>query len=1808
MRIPSGVPGFDSLVQGGFPEGAAVVVQGPAGKEKDAFLFQFIADGLRENASVLVVLSSVSPTRYQQELKDAGIDVDRAIAENRLKFVDWFTYKEETVQDVEQSGPIFRASIDLANVGIAISRAISAVPREGAKRAAVEVLSPALSVYDLPAVYGFAQSTKAKLERFGFTALFVLEKEMHDERTLSSLHQPFDGVVDIERVREGDQLVRKVVVLSLKATAAESKYVPLEVGADHLLRVAAMSERELTLRKQEELIRTNPKDSKVWLATARNLHGMGENERALKSAEAALRLEPADADAWQLKAIVLDALGRHDEAATARLRATTPPAPAVKRDDVTARLMAVVDQRLAQNPRDADALFVKAAALAKGGDVGGAIVALEALSLFDDAYPGLWILKAKIHARRGEPEKARAARLRAQEAERRLERLAQERESPGPPTPPRSFECPRCGASVRNEDTSCLSCGVGFEAAEQAPAAREIHPPKSKPELARRGMTNGLARTTPRGAGRTNGLVNGLRGRTNGLVNGIRGRTNGLVNGTRGRTNGLVNGTRGRTNGVTNGLVNGLHSLRSGMTNGLTNGSGFTNGLGSSRWGSESKARRWQLYAIPLVATTLFLIPLLVSVGPYPGAHPIAIDGSFGDWGSVPLVSQAPQGGVNPNADLIRFGVTDNVDSLAFYMEVNGTALAGGGAPPTMDTFRVFLDTDRDSRTGYRVQGLGADGLIEISGYGGLVRSSLLWSWDANRDVLDWGGWIRSVSIPAASLGSRMEAEVDWLALGADRPPIDALMHAMSYDGASNLAEYAVSTTAGSVRVVDTPLVPEIVGGSMVPLVRLDLKAAGRAVTYDSLKITLTGTAPPGSASALHLTDGTGVDLGLRVPMSSDVAFQFPPRTVSAGGSDELRVFVDTSATTGDTLGARLEDPRDLGAGPAAVTIVRAPALRAVGYLGVIPSAVRIDGGFGEWNATRSDPTGEAGVPERVDLAEYAFYLNAQQASLYFRVAGRVLEGALVPASPASDPGSGGGPTPPDGDRDSVPDDADPMPNDFNNDGISDASSGNDYDGDGITDYPAGPDAVLNTTIPATFPAPYGGRAVTVFIGPTDRPVVRGEDVAWVFLDADNDSATGYRVGGLGADYLIEARGKHGAIVSHDLRSFGGASPWEWSWSPAQLTQAASDYSRAELAFPVTGLGLANETLAYFDLRDWSGTSDDSQGPTPRLGTRSAPSPPQVLDISGNGVFWLRNTNHATETACTVNKVAQDVKGGGPATVTSLTTGQSACWYVDQTTGATIPAGDWEALLDLSVDRGIVGYGEGSVTTPRYRIWDGSAFGNEASAAAAAATIQWIVVKPSSVNSDDVIMGVLASNNNLYVQTWNGASWTANWNTAVGDSITRRFDVAFEQSSGDAVVVFGDGTSQMKYRKRVGGTWDGSNQNAGTALADLPYWIRAESRPTNDDIFVGVLTNGGTFHAMRWNGATNAWGDQVQMAASPSSKDQEAMDIAFERASGDAFVLWGDQSNNLKYREFTTAWQAETNAYAGMADKPFWVVATFDPISSSSKIAVGMVLNNGNFEFGAWDGSAWVSRPVAIAARDKAERGMDVAFEKDTGKALYIYDTSANPNQMTWRTWTSSGGFSSGTAQSGSSGAINTMQLRSDPYTNEVMALYADANSDLFHRLWSGSAWTALGTALEASLSSVTTMREAFMFAWTTRPEYDVVFEIWNKDTDSVVETIGSCLDQTAVGDDVRCFVSGVAQKTIASNQVVRLRLSHSSSYGTLRIEYGDSDSSGDSRITIPIPEFQDIAVPVVAILAPVVWIWSRRRARARPRRAGRVT
>ncbi|MEK6810652.1 MAG: RAD55 family ATPase, partial [Candidatus Thermoplasmatota archaeon] len=307
MRVRSGVEGFDALIDGGLPEGTAVILQGPPGTEKDTFAFQFLAEGLRAGEAAVIVVSSTSPEQFLDSLAKFGVDIETTIALNRLKIVDWHSYQEENVAGVEERGHIVRCSIDLTNVGIALSRALGSLAANVPRRAVLEVLSRGLRIYDVDQVYAFAQSSKAKLSRHKVTAIFLLEKEMHDAATLSSVCQPFDGVIDIDRRREGDTIVRKIGVLSMKDTVPDSQFHLCDISAGKGLRVRATSPEPAAPAIKGSGAKATPATE-----PSAGTPATSQPDRAaliLRIAEERIRSDPTDADALFEKASALVAMG-----------------------------------------------------------------------------------------------------------------------------------------------------------------------------------------------------------------------------------------------------------------------------------------------------------------------------------------------------------------------------------------------------------------------------------------------------------------------------------------------------------------------------------------------------------------------------------------------------------------------------------------------------------------------------------------------------------------------------------------------------------------------------------------------------------------------------------------------------------------------------------------------------------------------------------------------------------------------------------------------------------------------------------------------------------------------------------------------------------------------------------------------------------------------------------------------------------------------------------------------------------------------------------------------------------------------------------------------------------------------------------------------------------------------------------------------------------------------------------------------------------------------------------------------------------
>ena len=96
-----------------------------------------------------------------------------------------------------------------------------------------------------------------------------------------------------------------------------------------------------------------------------------------------------------------------------------------------------------------------------------------------------------------------------------------------------------------------------------------------------------------------------------------------------------------------------------------------------------------------------------------------------------------------------------------------------------------------------------------------------------------------------------------------------------------------------------------------------------------------------------------------------------------------------------------------------------------------------------------------------------------------------------------------------------------------------------------------------------------------------------------------------------------------------------------------------------------------------------------------------------------------------------------------------------------------------------------------------------------------------------------------------YALVWNGTSWgnAQVLDAVAGDNLTDIY-VAYEQQSGDAMVVYGQNSADASYRIWNGSTWSaGSSITKPAGVTGNARWTTMASDPTTDRIILGVSTN-----------------------------------------------------------------------------------------------------------------------------------------------------------------------------------------------------------------------------------------------------------------------------------------------------------------------------------------------------------------------------
>ena len=115
-RIPTGIPGLDNLIEGGFIKGSTVLISGAAGTGKTIFCSQYIMEGLKNGETCMFITLEEKPEDIIDDVKRFGWDFKKYISSKKLflDFQDPFQITDITspLLDKIQAHKVQRVAID----------------------------------------------------------------------------------------------------------------------------------------------------------------------------------------------------------------------------------------------------------------------------------------------------------------------------------------------------------------------------------------------------------------------------------------------------------------------------------------------------------------------------------------------------------------------------------------------------------------------------------------------------------------------------------------------------------------------------------------------------------------------------------------------------------------------------------------------------------------------------------------------------------------------------------------------------------------------------------------------------------------------------------------------------------------------------------------------------------------------------------------------------------------------------------------------------------------------------------------------------------------------------------------------------------------------------------------------------------------------------------------------------------------------------------------------------------------------------------------------------------------------------------------------------------------------------------------------------------------------------------------------------------------------------------------------------------------------------------------------------------------
>jgi hypothetical protein len=398
--------------------------------------------------------------------------------------------------------------------------------------------------------------------------------------------------------------------------------------------------------------------------------------------------------------------------------------------------------------------------------------------------------------------------------------------------------------------------------------------------------------------------------------------------------------------------------------------------------------------------------------------------------------------------------------------------------------------------------------------------------------------------------------------------------------------------------------------------------------------------------------------------------------------------------------------------------------------------------------------------------------------------------------------------------------------------------------------------------------------------------------------------------------------------------------------------------------------------------------------------------------------------------------------------------------------------------------------GTNLLQSPKYREWNPStlAWSSQVELPTTGSDVRDAKIAYSPNSSERAVVSLSADGTlNLFVCD-NSCTTASKWTRVGGANFAdvgapsastpyRYFDLAYEQSSGELMIVYDktttSDTNDFFYRTYSDGVLSGESGfdyvNDGTSDNDIRYFNLAAKSGSNELTMVLEDATAQDAIAMIWSGSS--WGNvkTISSAMGTTSITGEAIGVAYETTSGASVVFSGNGADSAAYARWTGTWSSvsTTDPNSNSGNDVKFVTMKSDPASGSNKIMICQVddltdLTCRQINGGTLSGSSWTNHDTGVDAN--TSRPADFAWNPSGSTGLVVWGTtSGSVSRNTFNGGTNSWGTAGTTTYTGTTHPwVVALRNPTDADTINSLWLVQNSNFDIGGMKYDGTTLTLL--------------------------------------------------------------------------------------------------------------------------------------------------